>query len=104
MEEIKETVAVETEAATQEAPAAAPAAAPVKKPFKRMNKKKVCQFCVEKSEHIDYKDVQKLRKYVTEKGKMLPRRMTGVCAKHQRMLAEAIKRARIVALLPFKGE
>ena len=104
MEEIKETVAVETEAAAPEAPVAAPAAAPVKKPFKRMNKKKVCQFCVEKAEHIDYKDVQKLRKYVTEKGKMLPRRMTDVCAKHQIMLAEAIKRARIVALLPFKGE
>lgn len=92
MDEIKETVA----------PAAA--GAPAKKPFKRMSKKKVCQFCVEKAEHIDYKDVAKLRKYVTEKGKMLPRRMTGVCSKHQRMLAEAIKRARIVALLPFKGE
>lgn len=105
MEEVKETVAVEAtpaEAVT-EAPAA-PAAAPARKPFKRMNKKKVCQFCIDKATHIDYKDVAKLRKYVTEKGKMLPRRMTGVCAKHQRMLAEAVKRARIVALLPFKGE
>lgn len=79
-------------------------AAPAKKPFKRVNKKKVCQFCVDKVNAIDYKEVGKLRKYVTEKGKMLPRRMTGVCAKHQRMLAEAVKRARIVALLPFKGE
>ena len=79
-------------------------AAPAKKAFKRVNKKKVCQFCVDKVNAIDYKEVGKLRKYVTEKGKMLPRRMTGVCAKHQRMLAEAIKRARIVALLPFKGE
>ena len=101
MDEIKETVAVE---ATETEAAPAPAAAPAKKPFKRMSKKKVCQFCVEKAEHIDYKDVAKLRKYVTEKGKMLPRRMTGVCSKHQRMLAEAIKRARIVALRPFKGE
>ncbi len=82
----------------------APVAAPAKKPFKRVNKKKVCQFCVDKVNAIDYKEVGKLRKYVTEKGKMLPRRMTGVCAKHQRMLAEAVKRARIVALLPFKGE
>lgn len=82
----------------------APAAAPAKKPFKRVNKKKVCQFCVDKVNAIDYKEVGKLRKYVTEKGKMLPRRMTGVCAKHQRILAEAVKRARIVALLPFKGE
>lgn len=91
-------------AAPAESENVAPAAAPAKKPFKRINKKKVCQFCVEKSNAIDYKDVSKLKKYVTEKGKMLPRRMTGVCAKHQRMLAEAVKRARIVALLPFKGE
>lgn len=83
---------------------AAPQAPVAKKPFKRVNKKKVCQFCIDKATAIDYKDVNKLRKYVTEKGKMLPRRMTGVCAKHQRMLAEAVKRARIVALLPFKGE
>ena len=83
--------------------AAAPVA-PAKKPFKRVNKKKVCQFCVEKATSIDYKEVGKLRKYVTEKGKMLPRRMTGVCAEHQRDLAEAIKKARVMALLPFKGE
>ena len=96
MEEVN-TVAPATESTS------APAA-PAKKPYKRMSKKKVCQFCVEKATAIDYKEVGKLKKYVTEKGKMLPRRMTGVCAKHQRMLAEAIKRARIVALLPFKGE
>lgn len=76
----------------------------VKKPIRKTNRKKVCTFCVEKAEKIDYKDVAKLRKYVTEKGKILPRRMTGVCAKHQRALTEAIKKARIVALLPFKGE
>ena len=92
---------VNTAAPATEAPATA---APAKKSFKRVSKKKVCQFCIEKATAIDYKEVGKLKKYVTEKGKMLPRRMTGVCAKHQRMLAEAVKRARIVALLPFKGE
>ncbi len=75
-----------------------------KKPARRPGRKKVCTFCVEKAEYIDYKDSAKLRKFVTEKGKILPRRMTGVCAKHQRALSEAIKKARIVALLPFKGE
>lgn len=72
--------------------------------MKRIPKRKVCQFCVDKVSEIDYKDVAKLKKYVTEKGKMLPRRMTGVCAKHQRILAEAIKRARVMALLPYKAD
>ena len=71
---------------------------------KRPVKKKVCQFCVDKVEAIDYKDVGKLRKYVTEKGKIVPRRASGVCAAHQRDLSVAIKRARQVALLPFKGD
>ena len=75
-----------------------------KKPFKKAPRRKVCAFCVEKVEAIDYKDVAKLKKYVTEKGKILPRRMTGVCAQHQRALAKAVKRARIADLLPFKGE
>lgn len=75
-----------------------------RKKFKRPSKKKVCIFCVDKVESIDYKDVNKLRKFITEKGKILPRRQTGVCAAHQRELTEAIKRARIMALLPFKGE
>lgn len=75
-----------------------------KKNFRKPGKKKVCAFCAEKVEVIDYLDSQKLRKYVTEKGKMLPRRMTGVCAHHQRALANAIKRARLTSLLPFKGE
>ena len=70
----------------------------VKKPIRKAPRKKVCAFCLEKA------TVNKLKKYVTERGKMLPRRMTGVCASHQRLLATAIKRARIVALLPFKGE
>ena len=75
-----------------------------RKKFKKPSKKKVCIFCVDKVESIDYKDVNKLRKFITEKGKILPRRQTGVCAAHQRELTEAIKRARIMALLPFKGE
>ena len=80
------------------------AAQPAKKPMKRVQRRKVCTFCVEKATSIDYKDVNKLKKFVTEKGKMLPRRMTGVCAEHQRDLADAIKKARVMALLPFKGE
>lgn len=75
-----------------------------KRPIKKGPKKKVCAFCVGKVEKIDYKDVATLKKYITEKGKILPRRMSGVCAMHQRELAKAIKQARIVALLPFKAE
>ena len=69
----------------------------------RMNRKKktVCVFCAEKVENIDYKDVARLRKFTSERAKILPRRITGTCAKHQRELTEAIKRARHVALLPF---
>ena len=78
--------------------------APVKKPFKEAPRRKVCAFCQEKVEGIDYKDVARLKKYVAEGGKILPRRMTGTCAKHQRTLAYAIKRARVMALLPFKEE
>ena len=66
--------------------------------------KKVCAFCADKVEKIDYKDATKLRKYITEKGKILPSRQTGVCAKHQRELAKAIKRARVLAILPYVGE
>lgn len=76
-----------------------------KRPYnKRVFRKKVCAFCAEKVEVIDYKDLPRLKKFITEKGKILPRRMSGVCAIHQRELAEAIKRARIMALLPFKAE
>ncbi|MDR1256278.1 MAG: 30S ribosomal protein S18 [Spirochaetaceae bacterium] len=63
-------------------------------------KKKVCKFCTQKLK-IDYKDADGLRRFITERGKILPRRITGTCAKHQRALAEAIKRARMIALLPF---
>ena len=67
-------------------------------------RKKVCQFCAEKSEFIDYKDAAKLRRFVSERSKILPRRTTGTCAMHQRQLTEAIKRARQIALLPFVTE
>jgi small subunit ribosomal protein S18 len=69
--------------------------------YKNKRKKKVCAFCAEKVEFIDYKDAAKLRKFVSERSKILPRRITGTCAKHQRQLAIAIKRARQIALLPY---
>ncbi|MBQ7202642.1 MAG: 30S ribosomal protein S18 [Eubacterium sp.] len=67
----------------------------------RKGRRKVCQFCVDKVEAIDYKDVAKLRKFTSERAKILPRRVTGTCAKHQRELTTAIKRARHLALLPY---
>ena len=67
-------------------------------------RRKVCTFCVDKVEHIDYKDAAKLRRFLSERSKILPRRMTGVCAAHQRQLTEAIKRARHIALLPYITE
>ncbi|HWR41418.1 MAG TPA: 30S ribosomal protein S18 [Patescibacteria group bacterium] len=70
----------------------------------RKPKKKVCSFCVDKVASIGYKDVGKLRRYTTERGKILPRRISGNCAKHQRQLTLAIKRARNIALLPFTAE
>jgi len=70
----------------------------------RRPRRKVCSFCVDKVEEIDYKDVAKLHKFITERGKILPRRISGACAKHQRQLTIAIKRARNVALLPFTAE
>lgn len=73
------------------------------RPYRRP-RKKVCVFCVDKVTEIDYKDVEKLKKYVSDKGKILPRRVTGTCAKHQRMLTEAIQRARQIALLPYTVE
>ncbi len=76
----------------------------IKKPIRKPARRKVCNFCVEKVEAIDYKDVAKLRKYLTESGKILPRRMTGVCARHQRELAVAIKRARQMALIPYVAD
>ena len=71
---------------------------------KRRKKKRVCQFCADKNTKIDYKNYQKLEKFVTERGKRLPRRITGTCAKHQRELTKAIKMARNIALLPYTVE
>jgi small subunit ribosomal protein S18 len=68
---------------------------------RRPTHRKVCAFCVEKIEDIDYKEVARLRRYVSERGKILPRRVTGTCARHQRRLTIALKRARHIALLPY---
>ena len=76
----------------------------IKRDRGRRPRKKVCSFCVDKVETIDYKDVAKLRRSVTERGKILPRRISGNCAKHQRQVTVAIKRARNIALLPFTAE
>ncbi|MBQ8026716.1 MAG: 30S ribosomal protein S18 [Clostridia bacterium] len=70
----------------------------------RKGRRKVCTFCVDKVDYIDYKDVNKLRKFTSERSKILPRRVTGTCAKHQRELTTAIKRARYVALLPYTAD
>ena len=76
----------------------------VRRPRGRKPRRKVCQFCVDKIQHIDYKDVARLRRFTSERGKILPRRMTGTCAKHQRQLGTAIKRARTIALMPYVSE
>jgi small subunit ribosomal protein S18 len=73
------------------------------RPMKRA-RKKPCQFCVDRAEFIDYKDVAKLRKCMTERSKILPRRVTGCCAYHQRELTTAIKRARQIALIPYVSD
>lgn len=70
----------------------------------RKGRKKVCSFCVERVENIDYKDVAKLRRFISERAKILPRRVTGTCAHHQRELTVAIKRSRHIALLPFSSD
>lgn len=70
----------------------------------RKPKKKVCQFCVDKDESIDYKDLNKLKRYISERGKILPRRVTGTCSKHQRDLTTSIKRARQISLLPYVSD
>ena len=71
------------------------------RPFNRGKRRKVCIFCADKVEYIDYKDTAKLKHFISERGKILPRRITGNCAKHQRALTVAIKRARHVALMPY---
>ena len=76
---------------------------PAQRPFNR-RRKKVCTFCADKIEHIDYKDINRLKKCVSDRAKILPRRISGACAKHQRQITVAIKRARHVALMPYIGE
>nr|WP_277997924.1 30S ribosomal protein S18 [Moorella glycerini] len=71
---------------------------------KKRSRKRVCSFCVDKIEQVDYKDVNRLRRYISERGKILPRRISGNCAHHQRQLTTAIKRARALALLPYTVE
>ena len=70
----------------------------------RRPRRKVCSFCVDKIEYIDYKDINRLRRFINERGKILPRRTTGTCAAHQRQLTVAIKRARQIALLPYVAD
>ncbi|WP_312280104.1 30S ribosomal protein S18 [Oscillibacter sp.] len=71
------------------------------RPMNRNKRRKVCQFCADKTEFIDYKDASKLHRFISERAKILPRRTTGTCAMHQRELTESIKRARQIALLPY---
>ncbi|MDD5680640.1 MAG: 30S ribosomal protein S18 [Candidatus Omnitrophica bacterium] len=85
-----------------------PRAAKKRRDFKRTPnaffRKKVCKFCVEKQETVEYKNVPRLQKFLTEKGKIIPSRISGNCAKHQRQLARAIKKARAISLLPYVAE
>ena len=107
---INTTAAPETPAPVENrAPAAAATSAPMstqrpqqQRPMRR--RKKVCQFCADKVDYIDYKDTVRLRKYISERAKIYPRRIMGTCAKHQRQLTTAIKRARVVALLPYVSD
>ncbi len=75
-----------------------------RKSYGGVRRKKVCQFCADKESVVDYKDVETLKKYVSERGKILPRRITGTCAMHQRAVTTAVKRARTVALMPFDAD
>jgi small subunit ribosomal protein S18 len=75
---------------------------PVKR--RRFGRRKVCKFCVDKIDAVDYKDVKRLRTFISERGKIIPRRISGSCARHQRQLTTALKRVRTVALIPFTAE
>ena len=70
----------------------------------RFVRRKSCKFCMDKMDLIDFKDIIRLRRFITERGKIIPRRITGNCARHQRLMTEAVKRARSIALLPFSAE
>ena len=115
MAETEKEVATEVVAAQETAPVAenktrrpkegeAEQQAAPHRPRKAMGRRKVCQFCVDHVEHIDYKDVAKIRRYIAENGKIISRRQTGTCAKHQREITTAIKRARYMGLIYYKGE
>ena len=103
-EETVEAPVAETAAPAAEETATKPAKAPYRQNGANRKRKKVCIFCAEKIAHIDYKDTQKLRKLTSERGKILPRRITGTCAMHQRQLTTASKRARYIALLPYTAD
>ena len=75
-----------------------------KGPRKGSTRKKICKFCVDSVDRVDYKDIQRLKFYTTERGKILPARISGVCARHQRQLSTAVKRAREAALMPYISE
>lgn len=92
-------VQAESTAPVEEAPK--PATRPAAPVYRNNKRRKVCQFCVDKIDHIDYKDITRLRKCVSERSKILPRRVTGACAKHQRQITVAVKRARQMALLAY---
>lgn len=86
----------------KEAAIATTGARPVRR--RRFGRRKVCKFCVDKVDLVDYKDVRRLRGFVSERGKIVPRRISGSCARHQRQLTRAIKRARSMALIPYTAE
>ena len=97
---------MDNEIMTTEETAVEETSAPVKagarpNAMNRNKRRKVCQFCADKIAHIDYKDIARLRKCISERSKILPRRVTGACAKHQRQITVAVKRARAVALLAY---
>ena len=94
-------IVTNAEEAVAPAEAAVETAKPARAPMNRGKRRKVCQFCADKIEHIDYKDIKRLSKCVSERSKILPRRVTGTCAKHQRQVTVAVKRARTVALLAY---
>ncbi|WP_417914099.1 30S ribosomal protein S18 [Candidatus Electronema sp. JM] len=77
--------------------------APTTKTKKVFHRRKVCKFCADKQQEVDYKDIKTLKAFVTERGKIVPKRIFGTCARHQRQLTEAVKRARHLALLPYSG-
>ncbi len=103
-----ETEVVEAAPEDTSAPAQEEAPSQERKPYRQNNgrgrRRKVCLFCTEKTAVIDYKDPVRLRKFISERGKILPRRVSGTCAKHQRELTIAIKRARVLALLPYVAD